>query len=185
MDVAVEQSNAVNGGAAPVTTDRARGAHEGAAPDGAQPKVRFSPGAQVIGEIVGLLSQSLAHRHLADLEWLIGPPVALRQFRIFHDDTKPLAVALWASVSDEVEKELVAGRPRLRPNEWKSGENLWLIDLVAPTIPNGSEAAEGLVQDIASKVFQGRRFKMRMLDAKTGRPKIANLQAKIDAGTSN
>ena len=101
------------------------------------------------------------------------------------DLSEPVAVALWASVSDEVEKELAAGRPRLRPNEWKSGDNLWLIDLVAPSIPNGSKAAEGLVQEMASKVFQGRRFKMRVLDAKTGKPKIADLQAKSDAKTAN
>lgn len=146
-----------------------------------------SAGAQLVGQIVGLLTQSQAHRHLflADLEWLIGPPMALRQFRLFHDGKQPVAVALWASVSDEVEKELIAGRPRLRPDEWKSGDNLWLIDLVAPSIPNGSKAAEGLVEEMASKVFQGRRFKMRVLDPKTGKPKIADLQAKSEAGTAN
>ena len=133
-----------------------------------------------MGQIVGLLTQSQAHRHLflADLEWLIGPAMALRQFRLFHDGKQPVAVALWASVSDEVEKELIAGRPRLRPNEWKSGENLWLIDLVAPTIPNGSKAAEALVAEMASKVFLGRRFKMRVVDPKSGETKVAEVRSK-------
>lgn len=146
----------------------------------AHPGFLNSPGAQLIGEIVGLLSQSPAHRHLflADLEWLIAPPMALRQFRIFHHDQKPIAVALWASVSDEVDKELAAGRARLRPDEWKSGKNLWLIDLVAPSIPHGSKAAEVLVQEMANKGFQGQRFKMRVLDGKTGKLKVLDLQTK-------
>ena len=187
MDIAVEEPVMDKAAASPAAA--------GARPPKAAPKAdaadqaQFpsSAGAQLVGQIVGLLTQSQAHRHLflADLEWLIGPPMVLRQFRLFHDGKQPVAVALWASVSDEVEKELIAGRPRLRPNEWKSGDNLWLIDFIAPSVPNGSKAAEALVQEMASKVFQGRRFKMRVLDAKTGKPKIVDLQAKSDTELQN
>jgi cytolysin-activating lysine-acyltransferase len=64
-------------------------------------------------------------------EWLTAPAMALRQFRLFHDTKKPVAVALWAFVSDEVDKELSAGRQRLRLTEWKSGNNIWLMDIAA------------------------------------------------------
>lgn len=174
MDVAMEEASIMNGGAAPVTPNGPGETGKAPGPEGAQPKVRFSPGAQVVGEIVGLLSQSSFHRHLflADLEWLIGPPVALRQFRIFHDEKKPLAVALWAAVSDEVEKELIAGRPRLRPNEWKSGDNLWMIDLIAPALTDKPKLVEGLISELSEKAFARKAFKMRTRDPKTGEMKV-------------
>lgn len=187
MDIAVEEAVMDKAGVSPVAA--------GAKPSKAAPKAETadqaqfpsSAGAQLVGQIVGLLTQSQAHRHLflADLEWLIGPPMALRQFRLFHDGKQPVAVALWASVSDEVEKELIAGRPRLRPNEWKSGNNLWLIDLVAPSVSNGSKAAEALVQEMASKVFQGRRFKMRAFDSKTREMKTMELGIKDESHGSH
>ena len=42
--------------------------------------------AQVLGEIVWLLSQSPAHRQLfiSDLEWFCMPAILLEQFRMFH-----------------------------------------------------------------------------------------------------
>jgi cytolysin-activating lysine-acyltransferase len=173
MDVAVERARAMN--AAPDSTNLAQQAQDATATGKAPSDLRFSPGAQVVGEIVGLLTQSGAHRHpfLADLEWLVGPPLALRQFRIFRDDKKPLAVALWASVSDEVEKELIAGRTRLKPNEWKSGESLWLIDLIAPGISDGVQGK--LVAELVQRVFLDRGLKLRVFDRASGVQKVVEL----------
>src|SRR5262245_41508576 len=71
---------------------------ESAKPAGAgQP----SPAA-ALGEIVSLLVQSPAHRHLFinDLEWLVVPPVMLKQFAIFRQGARPVAYASWALVSE-------------------------------------------------------------------------------------
>ena len=70
-----------------------------------------------LGEIVSLLVQSPAHRHLflADLEWLVVPPVMLRQFALFRQGARPIAYASWAFVNDAVERRLMAGQPRLAP----------------------------------------------------------------------
>lgn len=68
-------------------------------------------------------------------------------------------VALWARVSDEVDEKLSANldRPaRLRPDEWTSGENLWLIDAVgAPA------AVKAMVERLSEAVFEGRPYKLR------------------------
>lgn len=71
--------------------------------------------AAALGEIVSLLVQSPAHRHLflVDLEWLVVPPVMLRQFPLFRQGPRPIAYASWAMVNEEVEKRLVSGQPRL------------------------------------------------------------------------
>ena len=47
-----------------------------------------------------------------------------------------------------------AGNPKLRPDEWKSGDNLWLMDMVAPP-----EAQEELLKKLREQVFKGRKIK--------------------------
>lgn len=113
----------------------------------------------VFGQIVWLMSQSVAHKNffISDLEWMVMPPMLLRQFRIFPGKNQPMGVALWASLSPEVEKRLEAGGTRLAPQEWKSGESLWLVDLIAPF---GHQ--ETMLEDIKKTIFAGKRFKMHV-----------------------
>jgi len=91
--------------------------------------------ASVMGEVVWLMSQSQRHRShffIGDLEWLIVPPISTGQFRIFKADGKPFGVAIWAFVSPEVEARLEKGMIKLKPDEWRSGQQPWLMDIVAP-----------------------------------------------------
>ena len=68
----------------------------------------------MLGEIVWLMSQSPLHKQffISDLEWLVMTPVLLQQFRLFYDQGKPIGVAFWATVSEEVEQRLAAGTQR-------------------------------------------------------------------------
>ena len=112
--------------------------------------------AQVLGEIVWLMSQSPVHKQLfiGDLEWFCMPAILLEQFRIFNGPSSPAAVAFWASVSRETEDRLIAGGHKLRPDEWKGGDRLWLIELVAPF-----GAQDEILADLKTSVFAGRPFK--------------------------
>ena len=94
-----------------------------------------------VGDIAVLMSRSAAHRHytLADIEWLILPPVMLGQFYVAEAQHEangfraPIALVTWARVSPEVDRRLTdnAGQPpRLAPEEWASGDIVWLIDVV-------------------------------------------------------
>ena len=90
--------------------------------------------AAALGEIAWLLSQSPNHRHalfLGDLEWLVMPPLTLAQYRLFYANNRPVGVAFWAFVSEPVEQRL-AGGGRLGANEWRSGDRVWLVEIVAP-----------------------------------------------------
>ena len=131
----------------------------------ARPRTR----AHILGEIVILLGQSPAHRHVfvSDLDWLVGPAMALGQFRVIYSKRGPIAFVLWASVSEEVEREFLHGRIRLRPDEWKSGDRLWLIELVAPSFANDAEQGQKLLANVARDVFEGRPFKMLRLNPET------------------
>lgn len=91
--------------------------------------------AEAVGETAWLLSQSAAHRHhlfIGDLEWLVMPPLTAGQYRLFYAEQRPVGVAFWAYVSAETEQRLRGGGARLRSGEWRSGDRLWLIELVAP-----------------------------------------------------
>lgn len=90
--------------------------------------------ATALGEISWLLSQSPGHRHslfIGDLEWLVMPPLTLAQYRLFYANDKPVGVAFWAFVSEAIEQRL-AGGGRLGANEWRSGDRVWLVEIVAP-----------------------------------------------------
>ena len=117
---------------------------------------------QVLGEITWLLSQSPTHKQLfiGDLEWFAMPAILLEQFRIWNGPSSPAAVAFWAFVSEETEQRLVSGAQKLRADEWKAGENLWLMELVAPF---GGQ--DEILADLSANVFGGRTFKFHTIDA--------------------
>ena len=88
----------------------------------------------VLGEIVWLMSQSPEFKQylISDLEWLVMPPILLRQFRLFYHEGKPAAVVLYARVSPDVAARLDAGAPTLRAQDWRSGEVMKVVKVIAP-----------------------------------------------------
>jgi cytolysin-activating lysine-acyltransferase len=90
--------------------------------------------AQVLGEIVWLMTQSPRHKAIAlgDLEWLVMPAILLRQFRIFYKGEQPVGVVLWALADELVARRIDAGDKRLTAVEWKSGTSMRIVELVAP-----------------------------------------------------
>ena len=124
--------------------------------------------AAAFGEIMSVLMRSPKHKGvtLKDLEWLIVPPFMLKQFSLAKAKAKegnqppiPVGLALWASVSDEVDQRLsdVEKPIMLQPSEWKSGDNLWLIDVVA-----SQSVGNALINELKKSAFAGKSFKMRV-----------------------
>lgn len=167
----------------------------GAASENDAGKMRQAAGAKMaaaaFGEITALLMRSPGHKHysLADLEWLILPAVLSNQFALAGAKAKsntamtvPVGVALWARVSEEVDQEIAANldRPlRLRPDQWSSGDNLWLIDVVA-----SAEVGRALIGQLSRTVFAGKSFKMRIADAEGNRT-IRTLEGAQPGGAEN
>jgi hemolysin-activating ACP:hemolysin acyltransferase len=111
--------------------------------------------------VVSVLSQSPHYRHytLSDLEWLVVPPLRTGQCAILNAPSPGLPVALWASVSPEVDGRLsqnLTAPIRLRPDEWCSGEILWLIDVVGRR-----DTAQRLLSRLQTAVLAGKRIKAR------------------------
>jgi len=72
----------------------------------------------------------------------------------------PVAVALWARVSDSLDKTLsdeLRNQPKLRPADWVSGDNLWLI-----SVAGDRRALPKFLDQLTEKDFKGKLIKMRM-----------------------
>jgi cytolysin-activating lysine-acyltransferase len=114
----------------------------------------------VLGEIAWLMSQSPIHKQffISDLEWFVMTPVLLQQFRLFYDKDKPIGVVFWAFANQEVAEMLARGTTKLRPQDWKSGDQLWVAEVLAPF-----GGAEEMVKDLKAKVFPGREIRFQIL----------------------
>lgn len=110
----------------------------------------------VLGEVVWLMSQSPVHKQffISDLEWFAMTPILAQQFRLFYAQNKPIGVVLWAFVNDEVEERLKAGTTKLRPQDWKCGDKLWVVEVISPF--GGPEA---MIKNLKEQVFQDKEIR--------------------------
>ena len=130
--------------------------------------------AQSFAQVVAVLMRDARFRNLkiADLEWLVLPAVMADQFRLGHmgrpsEPDKgqqgvaiPAALALWARVSPEVDKALSENldkQVRLRPEQWTSGDSVWLMALAGDP-----RAVPPFLKQLTEKEFKGRQVKIRL-----------------------
>ena len=145
--------------------------------------------AQSFAQVVAVLMRdpNFKKLSLADLEWLVLPPLMAGQFRLAHLQTPqpgnenqpgmlvPVGVALWARVSPAIDKRLSENLDeavRLQPNEWASGDNIWLM--VAAGDPRTVPA---FVQQLEKTEFKDKQVKLRRRDA-NGKVMVAMLGGK-------
>lgn len=89
----------------------------------------------LVGEVTSLMMMSKVHRkmQIRDIADIILPPIDLDQFRIYRNENKePIGFVTWGWFSDEVEKKYLSGDVVLTKEEWKSGDNLFFTDFIAP-----------------------------------------------------
>lgn len=148
--------------------------------------------AEALGQITWLFSQSPVHKHLkiTDLEWSVMPAILHEQFRIFRFgplpglenikpedllpgfskdglEQMPLGVAFWGLLSEGSEAKVEAGE-RLAADEWKSGDRLWLLELISPFATAENKLAELMLADLLQGPFKDKRFSLHRTDPTTG-----------------
>ena len=140
----------------------------------------------LLGEMTWLLTQSLLHKAMAigDLEWLIMPALIHEQFYLFRDGQQPVGLALWAKCSPaavaKLDKGMIEHQNRLTLEEWKSGDQLWLVDLIAPFASAENRQREIMIADLISGPLKGQEFRFHQTDPATGKRQIQTVPA--DAG---
>jgi cytolysin-activating lysine-acyltransferase len=130
--------------------------------------------AQSFAQVVAVLMRDARFRNfrIADLEWLVLPPVMAGQFALGHAGRPPepgkgqqgvavpVALALWARVSPEVDKALSENldkQVRLRPDQWTSGDIVWLMGLAGDP-----RAVPPFLKQLTERDFKGRQVKVRL-----------------------
>ncbi len=137
---------------------------------------------QAFAQIVAVLMRDPGYRNLrlTDLEWLVLPPVMAGQWRLGQGPAPtpgnnasvqgaggamlvPMAVALWARISPSIEQRLKDNLEiplMLRPDEWASGPNLWLI-----AAAGDPRYLPVFLQKLNELEFQGQEVKQRVRGA--------------------
>lgn len=112
------------------------------------------------------------------------PALIHQQFYIFRDGQQPVGLALWAKCSPEaarkVDHGIVEPQYRLSLEEWNSGDEIWLVDLIAPFATADNRHRELMMADLMSKPLAGKEFKFHRTDAATGARTVQTVSA--DAG---
>jgi cytolysin-activating lysine-acyltransferase len=130
--------------------------------------------AEALGQITWLFSQSPLHKHLAigDLEWSVMPPILHEQFRVFRfgplpglEHAKPEDFV--AGMTKEGLEQMPLGE-RLDASDWKSGDKLWLLELITPFATPENKLGEAMLADLLQGPFAGKRFSLHRTDPVTG-----------------
>ncbi|SFG46602.1 cytolysin-activating lysine-acyltransferase [Novosphingobium sp. CF614] len=139
-----------------------------------------------LGEMTWLLSQSPLHKALAigDLEWLVMPALLREQFYMFRDGQQPVGLALWArctpAAAAKLEGGMIEPANRLTLEEWTSGDQTWLVDLIAPFANSENRQREIMIADLISGPLKGKEFRFHQTDPRTGKRSVQVVGA--DAG---
>jgi cytolysin-activating lysine-acyltransferase len=148
--------------------------------------------AEALGQITWLFTQSPLHKHLpiGDLEWSVMPAILHEQFRVFRFghlealdgvaaedylpgltrdglEQMPLGVAFWGHLSEAAEAKVQVGE-RLTMEDWKSGDRLWLLELISPFTTPENKLTEAMFADMLTGPFKGKAFSLHRNDPATG-----------------
>jgi hemolysin-activating ACP:hemolysin acyltransferase len=149
----------------------------------APPSKRVAVNQQMaLAQIITLMLRSPSYRHtrLSDLEWMVLPPLNLGQVAVADTDVdrtgtrQPVAVMLWAAVSAEVDERLssnLSAPIQLAPGDWRSGDILWITDILGDT-----RAGHALVRNVLNTTLAGRTVRLRSLNSE-GRPILLEVSA--------
>lgn len=154
-------------------------------------EVRQDRMSQTFAQVVAVLMRDRNFRNmkLADLEWLVIPPILAGQWKLGQTSAPPppgqanvkaqggvvvpVAVLLWATVSPAVDKRLSENLDAamvLKPGEWASGDIIWLI------VAGGDPAAvPKFIKQLAVTDFKGKQVKMRVAGP-GGKPQVQLLK---------
>lgn len=139
-----------------------------------------------LGEMTWLLTQSPLHKALAigDLEWLVMPALIHQQFYLFRDGQQPVGLAMWAKCGSDAVKKLEGGmiepENRFTLEEWTNGDQIWLVDLIAPFANAENKQREIMIADLITGPLKGKEFRFHQTDPNTGKRTVQTVTA--DAG---
>ena len=140
----------------------------------------------ILGEMTWLLTQSPLHKalSLADLEWLVMPALIHEQYYLFRDGDQPVGLAMWAKCNPDavakLDRGMIEPENRLTLDEWNSGSQVWLVDLIAPFATAENKQREIMIADLIFQPLKDTEFRFHQTDPATGARTVQTVSA--DAG---
>lgn len=165
----------------PMTQQSETNEQRGASQQGVPPTI-----SHLLGEMTWLLTQSPLHKamQIGDLEWLVMPALIHQQFYLFRDGDQPVGLALWAKCGPDAVAKLEGGmiepENRLTPEEWANGDQIWLVDLIAPFATAENKQREIMIADLITGPLRGKEFHFHQTGPNTGKRTVQTVAA--DAG---
>jgi cytolysin-activating lysine-acyltransferase len=119
----------------------------------------------LLGGVCWLMLQQSGLRHtlLSELDWRVMPPLVLEQAKLYMREGAPVAYVSWARLSQAVAQRYSEAPHQLMASDWRSGEQVWLIDLVAPF-----GGAQEVINDLHQTVLAGQTLYQLMPDGAGG-----------------
>jgi cytolysin-activating lysine-acyltransferase len=124
---------------------------------GILPKMPKQERYNLIGQITTLMLASEVHKKylIDDIGAMFLPAIHLNQFRIYRNkDGDPIGVVTWAFLSDKNQGDYQKGLRSLKLEDWKSGDNGWIIDFIAPF-----GHAKQIIKDLRNNIFPDKQGK--------------------------
>jgi cytolysin-activating lysine-acyltransferase len=109
----------------------------------------------LLGAVSWLMMQQVATRHtlLSELEWRVMPALVLDQAKLYMRKNAPVAYVSWARLSDDVAKRYQQAPHHLSASDWKSGEQIWIVDLCTPF-----GGIQEVMSDLRESMFAGQEI---------------------------
>lgn len=89
---------------------------------------------EVLGEILWLYAHSPLHQRLKlyEVEQYVLPAIKHARYRIYKRDGMPIGYVGIARLAKEVEDAWLYNKYVLQPDDWVSGDRLWILQFVVP-----------------------------------------------------
>ncbi len=85
------------------------------------------------GDLAFLYLRSEHHRELPLrlARQMVQPPIDLGFYKVFYIDDVPRYAFTWAFLDEDAEAKVIRGE-LLLPKEWRSGDRMWVMEIIAP-----------------------------------------------------
>jgi hemolysin-activating ACP:hemolysin acyltransferase len=130
-------------------------------------------GNALIGAVVRLVCQAGARRRYSveDVTDGLLPPILLDQCRLLADSHTGhiKALATWGRFSEEAERAYLEDGRLPAPEEWRSGDRLYITDFIAVD----SASARKLARDLKNNVFKHKQARAKRVRPAASAPRVA------------
>lgn len=130
------------------------------------------------GDMMFLAFRSPRHARMAvgQLRDYLEPPLLLGQFRLFRFDGVARGLYTWGWLDADAERRLITG-DGLRPEDWTSGDRLWITDIMAPYKGLTASMVRWIMQD---GHFTDKDFYFRRVDDRNRTRRIVHIDFRRD-----